>query len=203
MFYSVQTFSLTGAKLYSHSERLFKSSLNDFFVELLYSLNSPWLKATFTNAPPYGTRCASLVEPRGQVRASVFRPAWLSFNAPRRCCGGACYLRACRPMGSAPTATRGRQYRRSAREHLLFSLRTIATSGLRRPPDARADPRRPENPQPLHAGHPHLQRNRRRRAGAADRRAARAQSHARHLDRQERSPQRARNPVGHRARAPL
>ena len=50
---------------------------------------------------------------------------------------------------------------------------------------------------------PHLFVDRRRRTRAGDRRRVRPEGHARHLDRQERGAQRARNPVGDRARPAL
>ena len=138
----------------------------------------------------------------GDRFGSCLLPRLVAFYALRRCCGGARRLRACRLVGCSSGNRRSpiSTVRSRASPTHLTRGHNIPT---RRPSDAGADPRRSEDPQSLHPHHPHLYVDWRRRTRAGDRRRVRAEGHARHLDRQERSSQRARNPGRHRARPSL
>ena len=107
-------------------------------------------------------------------------------------------------LGSAPAATGGPRFRRSAGEHFLFALRPFPASRPRRPADRRANPHRSQAPQlPIRAPSAPTARPAAVEQVPGDRGRVRAEGHGRHLDRQERSAQRAGNPVRDRSRPAL
>ena len=145
--------------------------------------------------PRYRSNKRTLVEPWGRVRASVSCPAWLSSHALRRCRGRARRVRACRALGSAPTATGGPRFRRPAAS---VSYSPYARS---QHPDYGDRPTAEQIRADLKLIAPYTRAIRTYSSTGGveqvpgDRGRVRAEGHGRHLDRQERSAQRAGNPV--------
>ena len=140
------------------------------FKSLYVVLNSPCLGATSLNAArkvalPSLRPTSNLGDRFGPV---LFRPAWLDFDAHRRCRARACGVRACGALGSPAIPSDGTQHQPSAIERIVFPVCPLRPSRQQRPPDRRANPRRPEGDCPLHQGDPHLFVDRRSGACAAD-----------------------------------
>ena len=101
------------------------------------------------------------------------RPVWLK---SMRTVAAVLALVACVHAGLwAPYEDQSRaRFQRAARQRFLLTVRRLTHIPIPASPDRRANPRRSESHRALYPRHPHLFVDRRRRAGAGDRRRIRA-----------------------------